>query len=519
MIAISLRFPAGRIHSTPWARQVNEGEVEWPISPWRILRALIATWHHKAKDITAEPVLRSLIEKLAAEAPSYYLPPAATGHTRHFMPYIEGRNEKRSKVFDTFIHVQDQEAVEAVWANVQLTDAESSALRTILKRMSYFGRAESLVEAALVSQPHQTSNSWPMSNGKAPGEEEELVRIIGPMPVDDYRAWHDGYLAALSETAIGPRGRGKRASKIALPGDVYEALLADTSDLKRSGWSQPPGSRWIDYLRPRNAFKIQAGARGAAPRAALPTVARFAVASQVLPQLTQSVSVAERIHQSLVKLSNNAPVFTGLDELGNPLQGHQHAHIFCEATTHRGSINRITVFAPAGFDSTARRSLDGLRKVWGHGGHDLQLILLGVGAPVDFAGYDLAGDQCPLFVEAKEWHSITPFVPTRHAKAHRDGRPKLDHRGLQIGSPEHDLLRLINEAGLPEPTELGRMTTGLAGLQPTRWLAFQRQRRHGDGGHAGQIGYGFRLVFPLPVRGPLAFGYACHFGLGLFAGG
>ena len=105
MIAVSLRFPAGRVHATPWGRQVNEGVVEWPPSSWRILRALIATWHLKAQDAVPELVLRSVIEKLAGEAPAFYLPPASVSHTRHFMPYIEGRNEKRTKVFDTFVHV------------------------------------------------------------------------------------------------------------------------------------------------------------------------------------------------------------------------------------------------------------------------------------------------------------------------------------------------------------------------------------------------------------------------------
>jgi CRISPR-associated protein Csb2 len=236
----------------------------------------------------------------------------------------------------------------------------------------------------------------------------------------------------------------------------------------------------------------------------------------VLPRLTQSVSVAERIHQTLVRLSENASVFTGLDDKGNPLQGHRHAHIFCESTSHRGCINRITIFSPAGFDATARRSLDKLRKVWGHGGHDLQLILLGVGMPKDFAGLDLSRDQCPLFAEASEWRSLTPFIPTRHPKVHRDGRPKLDEHGLQVSSPEHDLRRLIREAGLPEPIQVRRLPMGLAGKMPVRWLAFQRERRHGDGSRAGQMGYGFHLTFPHPVTGPVALGYGSHFGLGLF---
>jgi CRISPR-associated protein Csb2 len=42
---LALRFPLGRYHATPWDRSANEGTTEWPPSPWRLLRALVATWY------------------------------------------------------------------------------------------------------------------------------------------------------------------------------------------------------------------------------------------------------------------------------------------------------------------------------------------------------------------------------------------------------------------------------------------------------------------------------------------
>ena len=66
MTVLQLSFPAGRFHATPWGRHVNEGAVEWPPSPWRIVRALIATWHWKAKADVPEAVMRSLVTALAA---------------------------------------------------------------------------------------------------------------------------------------------------------------------------------------------------------------------------------------------------------------------------------------------------------------------------------------------------------------------------------------------------------------------------------------------------------------------
>lgn len=243
-----------------------------------------------------------------------------------------------------------------------------------------------------------------------------------------------------------------------------------------------------------------------------PTLARFAVQSAVLPRITRALSVAERVHQALLARfpDGSAPaVFTGRGEDGKPLSGHGHASIFCEAKGPRDAITDITVFAAAGFDSSARRALESLTKVWGHGGHDLQLVLLGFGETNTFEDAELLG-------EARVWRSLTPFVSTRHPKAHRDGRPKLDAAGWPIGSPAQDLRRLLAEAGLPMPEKLEELRDIPIPSRRLRPLEFQSERQHGNGRRAHQPAAAFRITFAEPVRGPLAFGYGSHFGLGLF---
>jgi CRISPR-associated protein Csb2 len=147
--------------------------------------------------------------------------------------------------------------------------------------------------------------------------------------------------------------------------------------------------------------------------------------------------------------------------------------------------------------------------VWGHGGHDLQLVLLGFGERKTF-------EDAELFGEAKVWLSLTPFVSTRHPKTHRDGRPKLDAQGWPIGSPAQDLRRLIAEAGLPALEQLEELREIPINSRRLRALDFQTEREHGNGKRAHQQGAAFQIKFPEPVRGPLAFGYGAHFGLGLF---
>src|SRR5947208_12977915 len=99
MTVLELRFPAGRYHATPWGRHVNEGAVEWPPSPWRILRALIAVWHRKLAKEIPESSVRSLIERLT-ELPVFHLPKASLGHTRYFMPQRHPLGADKTKVFD-----------------------------------------------------------------------------------------------------------------------------------------------------------------------------------------------------------------------------------------------------------------------------------------------------------------------------------------------------------------------------------------------------------------------------------
>src|SRR5581483_5784527 len=131
MICVSLRFLAGRYHATPWGRHVNEGAVEWPPSPWRILRALVATWKRTLPDLPqeqVEPIFRAL-----AEPPEFLLPPASTGHTRHFMPWFKKGPDDRTLVFDTFVAVSRESPVWVRWPNVSLDGAQRDALTCLLR--------------------------------------------------------------------------------------------------------------------------------------------------------------------------------------------------------------------------------------------------------------------------------------------------------------------------------------------------------------------------------------------------
>lgn len=513
MIAIEIRFPAGRWHATAWGSHVNEGVPEWPPCPWRLCRALIAAWHWKHR--RDESVLQRLIEKLAgAPAPHFRLPEASAAHTRHYMPVIAGPKETKTKVFDTFVHVNANDSLWIRW-DIELDVAEQVLLAALLEGLSYLGRAESLVCARL-SDTLPANGRWTVPAVSESDSSTESVRLLAPHDPQDYLTW-----LARHESGAGAKrtdhGKKKGAS---LPRSLFAALQLDTADWKKGGWSLPPGARWIEYARPRDALRV--APRGAAPRArkAIVAVARFAITTKVPPSITQALSLAERFHQGLCsRLSEDSrcPNLTGRDGNGHPLAGNEHAYFLPECDTH-GYVTHMTVHASGGFDDDACRAFGRLNRVWGSEGFDLRIVLLATGRAEEFA------TASPFFRKSTRWRSLTPFVPVRHAKSTRNGVPKVDpENGLQIGSPEHDcwrLIKLLSSEAHPLPVRhvrlfgAGARTT--CGLRDIPCLDFQLQRRSGSGTRASNRGYSLEIEFSQPVAMPFGLGYAAHFGLGLF---
>ncbi|MDG6224859.1 MAG: type I-U CRISPR-associated protein Csb2 [Candidatus Thermoplasmatota archaeon] len=516
MIGIRFRFPAGRYHATPWKRQVNEGVVEWPPNPWRIIRAFISVYYLKMEEDVRKEILISLIEKLSTE-PIYKLPKASIGHTRHYMPQYK---DKTSLIFDTFASVKKDDELIVSWPDIELNEEERNILMRILKNMNYLGRAESWVEAEIYDNPIYP-NCMPLKIFDR-DMDVELIDVLMPMKENKFHEW---------KVDLSSKMPAKSRKHLQNIDSMFNALCIDTSILKKNGWSDPPGSEWVQYVRPSNIFEITPAINYTKEDKFRPTVARFAIASQVPPRLTDTVSFADRIHKSLVSRVKDSRVFTGCDEEHKPLNGHEHSFILSESNIalgkgKRGEITHVSIYAPLGFGTNERKALDGLSKVWGHGGHDIQLVLIGIGTPSDYGGSIKISGQSPIMSESRIWESRTPFVPTRHPKYTRAGVPKYEEINVKVegmpegmihlGSPEHDLLRLLNEMGFPKPVSIEKVEhTDLAGKK-TRWLEFKRNRYGGNGIKSTEMGYGFRIVFPQSVRGPIVVGYGAHFGLGLF---
>lgn len=541
MHALELRFLSGKYHATPWGRQVNEGAVEWPPSPWRILRTLIATWYHKFPDVP-EAEMRALIEALSSP-PSYQLPTTLDGHTRHYMP----AGDAKTKIFDTFVAVNPNDRLIICWPNASLSPEQVSLFQQLARSINYFGRAESWVEAEVTDIADLICDTVPLDESGV-AEDQELVRMLGLSDNKSFLRWRESTTQALVSQRLKEEqdkaiAKGKPTDKIKLspkaisaldsliPMATFEALQCDTSELRKAGWNRPPGSEWTSYVR---TWKdASATKRYIKSTDSFPTVARYAVAGNVLPRLTDAILLGERLRCYLMGISGKrndgqcSAVFSGKTNDGNPLAEHGtrhgHAHFLCESygPNNLGRITHLMVYAPAGFNLEDQSVLTSLRGIYGNDGHDLQLILLGIGMPSDFGGSNIKIGQSPTLAESRVWLSRTPMVPTDHLRIRRSERR--DPEAFAIAT-KRELDRLVRRelarrswlAHLADQVQIEALEHTVLGGIETKWLKFRRQRTKGGGECSSNNGFGFRLTFPEPVAGPIALGYGSHFGLGLF---
>lgn len=461
MIALRLTFLAGRFHATPWGHFVNEGVVEWPPSPWRLLRALVAAWKRSRSDLDLHAM--SALLRALAEPPEFALPPGTVAHARHFMP----APLKREKVFDTFVAVDRNSPAWIIWPSLVLDDQARQLLSCVAAAVPFLGRAESWCELTLVEAIEIDTNVRPAQNSEC-ADGAELVRVL--------------CAAAWQESALVERDH---------------PLLVDTTTLRAvKRRLEPSGSRWVPYERPAAALDPEPRPRHREAQER-PTIARFLLDGWPLPRITEAVHIAELVRDRLCSLESDSWILSGKTDDG-PAQGHRHAMYLptAEATGHgRGQrIDHITVVARGGFGLSERRALERLSVLTeGEVRAELRLLLLGM--------TDVNAAHVPrLLGPSSVWRSVTPYLPSRHPRPGEEGF---------VAQVRLDAERM----GLPVP-ETVEPSIPAAGEHP-RWVEFRRWRTRGPGPPVAH-GWGLRLYFREAVRGPVCMGYGAHFGLGLF---
>ncbi len=513
---LQLRWPARRYHATPWSAHVNEGLIEWPPSPWRLLRALIATGFTKLRwppDRVPELAV-SLLQRLAEHAPSYALPPAATAHTRH---YVDA-GSKRPQIFDVWAHLDPEDAVEVVWP-IDLPRDEGALLAELARNLGYLGRSESWVDASVTEQAQTPINCTP-GVAPAPGGGWDSVPVLCPTSAATYTAWRDERAAALEAEHL-PRerkptaGQRKKLAKAlsAYPADLIAALCMETGTLQKLGWSSPPGSHELTYWRRADALSVSVASqprrsRAAPARLALLALSTASRSTSALPPVIRAYPQGRLLHRALASLIDDrvcplAEVLLGVTPWGRA-EGHRHAHLMHLDLTGSGRLDHALIYAPAGLDPEAQATLRRLRRTYMKGGAgELQLALAAVGEASDLRRLPgRVGRAMGLALGppggCEAWLSATPFVAPRMLK--KRGRDSLDAQ-----------VRLECERrGLPQPEEIEvRPAAAAEGQRFRHYILHDAKRRP-----PWPTAYALRLRFPHPVEGPIALGYGAHAGLG-----
>ncbi len=535
MPTMRVRFPGGRYHATPWGHHVNEGLIEWPPCPWRLLRALIATGYAKLGwNGTVPDTGRHLIESLAQTLPKYQLPPASGAHSRHYMPLgkLEKGKEKTTLVFDTWADVGDGEMV--IHWDCKLDDGARHLFDQLVRNLSYLGRSESWVEAEPLDEAEVGTlsfNAYPHVVGDHPGPGWEQVSLVAAETPADYAVWRSQAVKkALADFPL-PQGKKKPGKKLLkerdkavapYPADLLDCLQRDTAWWKHHKWSQPPGSRRVIYWRKADTLQVRPPMRSPRPKVNPVTTMLLALTTpsgnkSALPHVSRTLPQAEMLHQALVsRVGNgrkaNCPELTGKDEHGNPLRdGHRHAHILPLDLDGDQHLDHILVHAPMGLSQEAQAAVRGLKRTWTKGGvGDIQLALAGQGnldalrrlpSPLNQAICAVLGPESG----AKRWQSVTPFVPSRFEKPPGKKNDLTSQIAMELRS-----------RGMSIPT-VRRLPWNRNDTRPLRHYVRCRSRGNEPPAPPRDVGYVIELVFPEPVNGPISLGYGCHFGLGLFA--
>jgi len=488
MLALRLYFLAGRYHATPWGRNVNEAEPEWPPSPYRLFRALIDAWHRKARDL-AQPEVESVLAALSRQHPLFCLPPAAAAHVRTYMP----APKKKQLIFDGFVVLSPAEPVIVEWPDLELPARELEVLRRLAAALAYLGRAESWVRVEVgntAEAPGYYLTSIPFQPGASAPEGSELVRVASVVPYERF--------------VPPPAGQARKRGKKAATTDVgwFDALTMSTADLLKQKLSRPPALEWVSYWRSRRCFTVESRP-AVADTSVEASLMLFKMSAPVLPRVERTLEIAEQarrrlmgIHKELI--GNPAQVswrFSGKDRSGKPLEGHQHAYFWPLDRDGDGRIEHLLVCCRSPFADSELKALLRLSSLSHPGGFPTKLKLVPVywGAEWD-----------KIFPPGRRLISCTPFIPPRHF---RKGR------GEFAEWLAAEVCRECANHGLPAPSRVRPLTKHrTANGAEVGWLEFRRNRK----GDPVQQGFGFELEFEAPVQAPFALGYGSHFGLGLF---
>lgn len=558
-------FPLGRFHATPWrVNPFDDPYGEWPPSPWRLVRGVVARWYQWWRE---DP-------QAAGERPDPLIQALCTSSYAFHLPVQTRQGNPLRQYFPAEFEL-DPPNFKAYEARFRLTESLSGDLREELMKAGAenidIARDEVVVR---VSKPRgkkaiQKILGNPTSNWMGRFPDPGLRAYSRSLVQDNYLClpaeddgviwwylegdqWNEQLAEALNECLkrMNYFGRAEAFTRIAVETDPTKAptpnctlleqrisgtvpvlvpestatrkdierVTDDPEGVKRS---VPPGARLFYATQPPRSVASAAGTSRRTYRET--NLIQFAIGWNVPLEARAIVRLTARfrgavLKEMLRKLTGDpqitwgkAPLpvreavaeMAGKDAQGKSLKGHRHTEylVSCED----GEPVRLVAWRKGRpFDENEQEALlkaAGRQFSWAAAGNRADVW------KVRLVPLDRAVPLPPGFDGAKAavWESATPYVPPRHHL--RGGKPRLRE------SIEHQITRELSLRGFGEAAQVA-----VEQLGEPEWVAVHLPRRQrsettfiGD-----RRGYRLRLRFPTPVGGPIRLGHSSSFGLGLF---
>jgi CRISPR-associated protein Csb2 len=456
---------SGRYGATPWGRSEYEGLVEYPPSPWRLLRALL----HGGFALSGEPELipdglTELVALLAEHPPTYQLPYGEFGQIRGFRPaygcepvsplntkgYTNSTGKRRSFI-DSYLQLGAGAAIHVAWP-VDLTAEQERLLNACLSCLVYLGRAE-----------------YPA-----------IWQVVPTMPEANCVPDPNGTLNVLCCTGDG----------------VIEGLLTNPQQARKEGLVSPQGQQWLSYrytpLRPK------ALAGGTLPRQSNRALFAF-LAPYPLPA-GAGITWTDRLHRALLQRAPSSSLFSGLAG-GQPLPEDQRAWYRWDAD--EGHLTLLEVLSHQPFMEIEVEALRSLQRLYGRGGVQVPLRLMRL-------------DAVPIPTDRKV-RTATPmllYTTPRSDKLQRTPAAQAIQT-LLWGLGEHGKLDPSAYQWQQERGQLGveHPIHGRISAQVLQVVDEQHLIGRGDRKAASSLGYHIQMEaeHPMPLLG---IGWGRHFGAG-----
>lgn len=503
-LLIQQSFPLGRFHANPWrAFTFDDPYGEWPPSPWRFLRAILARSFQLSRELPAEKeseneqLREALVRAFCASSISWRLPTQSWRgpgiqqyHPSEFKKIPASASKPGEKTYNT-TKIKDNfwlmpaNTSPLIWildGNHSLwTESLLAHLDACLARMTYFGRAESITNIERIQDNGIDANCILRKS-----------RTASAIPV----------LCPTSDATF---------SQV--------TCMTNQDDVANS--TMPPGAVWKYAERPAVTRAIHSRK----PRKELsPTsVLQFAVGGRVFPPLKSWIRITEKFRG--VTLRKIAQLYTdngkaefsklppnirarysllsGKDENSRRLSGHRHIAFFL-IPDEENKPSRLICYRKEPFTSEEQNFLLAAAAApldWDFKPNNWWLRLLPLSRET------LLPPTKNIFGVSRIWETLTPYVPPLHV-FRKNGQPK---RGAEV---ETQLQSHLDRFELPD-AQFEILATE---SEPVQWVKVHRSRRSRNGQtNDDKRGYRIRIIFSEPVQGPLFFGHSSHFGLGLFA--